>query len=72
MALRRRNSVRRKVRSRLRPQSGSMPLISDRSAGARLLWFSLSDHFSIGFLPRTRSFDGLGCAQMTMSQRATS
>lgn len=72
MALRRRNSERMKGRSRLRPQLDSMPLILGRFLGARLLWFSLSDRFSIGFLRRTHSFEGSGLDQMMMSQRATS
>ena len=70
MDLRRRNSERMKERSRLRPPSDSMPLISDRSAGAPSLWFSPNDLFSIEFSRRIRSFEGSGLDQMTMSQRA--
>ena len=72
MALRRRNSGRKKARSRLRPQLVSMPLISDRSPGARLRWFSRSDPSSIEFSPRIRSFEGSALDLMMTSQRATS
>lgn len=61
-----------KGRSRLRPRLVSMRLISDHSAGARLLWFSQSGPSSIEFSPHIHSFEGSELDQMMTSQRATS